>query len=147
MRAEAIVEDTEYTFAQGLEPALAAETQVLFEDGVLHIYPGDSSFYGQDGGSTYVDIDFTREQFLLSVFVRTQAQASGGVLALLDYYDIPFPYEQVSGLTDADLTITVNLNTLAVEAIGRVSSPARVSSRSASNLSRCPGSTSGLRPL
>jgi hypothetical protein len=119
LRAEALVKDTEYTFAQGLEPALAEETRVVFEKGILHIYPMDTTFYGQDAGDTYVDIDFNNSEALLSVYVVTRAQASGGIITLLDHYDIPFPYEQTSGLTDVDLTIRINLSTVDITAEGR----------------------------
>jgi len=117
--AEAHVLDTAYSFAQGLEPARAEETAVLFERGVLHIYPRQSTFYGQPGGDSYVEIDFNDGRFLLTVFVLTTAQASGGVLTLLEHYRIPFPYEQVSGLTDATLTLTIDLATRSLRTDGR----------------------------
>ena len=119
LRAEALVKDTEYTFAPGLEPVLAAQTRVVFTQGILHIYPDDATFYGQDTGDTYVDIDFNNGQAIVMVYVRTRAQASGGIITLLEYYGIPFPYHQVSGLTDADLDLRIDLGTVEIEADGR----------------------------
>jgi hypothetical protein len=116
--AEILVKDTEYTFAQGLEPVYAPETLVVFERGVLGIYPTAATFYEQDAGNTYVDIDFNDGRFLLTVFVRTRAQASGGILTLLEHYGIPFPFEQVEGLTDTELDLTIDLATVDIQSKG-----------------------------
>ncbi len=45
LHAVAKVKDTEYTFAQGLEPIKAAVTEVEFINGVLKITPENASFY------------------------------------------------------------------------------------------------------
>ncbi len=121
LEAEAWVEGTRYTFAEGLEPVLAAQTRVVFQRGVLLIEPRDATFYGQDTGTTYVDIDFNADPVILSIVVRTRAQASGGVLDLLEYYGIPLPVHQVQGLTDVDLTLRIDLSTGQLESNGRFS--------------------------
>ena len=41
------------------------------------------------------------------------------VIDLLEHYEIPFPYEQVSGLTDVDLVLTIDLATVTISAVGR----------------------------
>jgi hypothetical protein len=119
LHAEARVKDISYRFAQGLEPVLAAKARVLFEHGILHIYPRAASFYGQDTGDTYVDIDFNDDEAILLVYVRTRAQASGGIIALLEHYGIPLPFHQLEGLTDTDLTLRIDLQTVAIEADGQ----------------------------
>ncbi len=119
LHAEALVKDISYSFAQGLEPVLAAKARVLFERGILHIYPNDGSFYGQDTGDTYVDINFNDDKAILLVYVRTRAQASGGIITLLEHYGIPLPFQQLEGLTDTDLTLRIDLQTVAIEADGQ----------------------------
>ncbi len=121
LRAEALVDDTRYTFAQGLEPVLAAQTRLLFERGVLRIEPHEATFYGQDTGDTFVDLDFNDNKVILAVYVRTRAQLSGGVINLLEHYGIPMPVQQLQGLTDVDLTLQIDLQTIDVRAEGRFS--------------------------
>jgi hypothetical protein len=118
LHAVANVKDTEYTFAQGLEPIKAKETEVTFEKGVLKIKPRNASFYQQDAGNSELDINFNNSPFILTAYIRTKAQASGGILTLLDFYGIPFPFEQKQGLVDTDLTLAINLSTIDIKADG-----------------------------
>ena len=119
LRVRAHVEDVAYTFAQGLEPVLADAADVVFEQGVLHIDPHAATFYGQDGGASDVAIDFNDGRSVVIIDVRTRAQASGGVLTLLEHYGIPLPLEQVAGLTDVDLTLSIDLAPVKVSTEGR----------------------------
>ena len=112
------MEDTEYTFAQGLEPIKAKETEVTFEKGVLKIKPHNASFYQHDAGNSELDINFNNSPFILTAHIRTKAQASKGIIPLLKHYSIPFPFEQKVGLTDTDLTLAINLSTIDVDAKG-----------------------------
>lgn len=108
-----------YTFAQGVDPILADEAEVVFERGVLNIYPKRGTFYGHDGGSSHLNIDFTDSRFPLTAYIVTRAEASDGIDTLLGHYGIPFPIRQVAGLTDVDLTLRIELNPLKVHANGR----------------------------
>ena len=118
LHAVANVKETEYTFAQGLEPIKAAQTEVEFIHGVLKIKPHEATFYGQDAGNSELDINFNRQPFILSAYIRTSAQASGGIITLLEHYGIPFPFEQKTGLTETDLTLAVNLSTIDIQSKG-----------------------------
>ena len=118
LHAVAFVKETEYTFAQGLEPVKAAETEVEFIGGVLKIKPHDALFYGQDAGSSELDINFNKSPFILTAHIKTQAQASGGILTLLEHYGIPFPFIQKTGLTDTDLTLAIDLSTVDIQSRG-----------------------------
>ncbi|GMR06558.1 MAG: hypothetical protein BMS9Abin25_1159 [Gammaproteobacteria bacterium] len=112
------VKDTEYTFAQGLEPIKASETDVIFEQGVLKIQPRNAKFYGQDTGKSRLEINFNNNPFILTAYIRTSAQASGGILSLLEHYGIPFPFEQKKGVTETDLTLAINLSTKEIDTKG-----------------------------
>ncbi|MFW2439236.1 MAG: AsmA-like C-terminal domain-containing protein [Arenicellales bacterium] len=118
LHAVAKVKDTEYTFAQGLEPIKALETDVVFEQAVLKIRPRNAHFYGQDTGGSELDINFSKNPFVLTAYIRTKAQASGGTLTLLDFYGIPFPFEQKEGLVDTDLKLAIDLSTIDIKAKG-----------------------------
>lgn len=118
LHAVAIVKDIEYTFAQGLEPIKAPETKVEFIQGVLKIKPQQATFYDQDAGNSELDINFNSSPFILTAYIRTRAQASGGILTLLEYYGITFPFEQKEGVTDTDLTLAINLSTIGIKSNG-----------------------------
>ena len=118
LHAVAIVKDTEYTFAKGLEPIKAPETKVEFIQGTLKIKPQHATFYAQDAGNSELDINFNKSPFILTAYIRTRAQASGGILKLLQHYGIPFPFEQKEGVTDTNLTLAINLSTIDIKSSG-----------------------------
>ena len=119
LEAEVRVDDTEYTFAPGLEPLKARYTNVYFQEGVLIIKPHDSTFYGQGGGESWLDINFNDpKNIVLTAYIKTRAVANDDILTLLDYYKIRLPFKQVGGLTDTDLQLAIVLNKIQVQAGG-----------------------------
>jgi len=119
LEAEVRVDDTEYTFAPGLEPIKARYTDVYFQQGVLIIKPHDATFYGQDGGESWLDINFNNpSNILLTAYIKTRAVANDDILTLLGYYNIHLPFKQVEGKTAADLQLAIVLNRINVEAQG-----------------------------
>jgi hypothetical protein len=117
--AEIRYDDCEYTFAKGFEPAKTDYTEVVFKDRILNIIPHGGTFYGQSGGGTWLDIDFHNPRVpILTAYVKTEALLSDDLVRLLKFYKITLPFKQLSGLTKADLTIRVNLESIAVSADG-----------------------------
>jgi hypothetical protein len=120
LEAEVRVDDTEYTFAPGLEPVKGKYTDVFFTKGVLAIKPHDSTFYGQDGGQSWLDINFNDPaNIVLTAYIKPNAVVNDDILNLLKYYKIALPFKQVGGTTDTDLRLTINLNKLKIGAEGR----------------------------
>lgn len=119
LEAEVRVDDTEYTFAPGLEPIKGRYTDVFFTKGVLIIKPHDATFYGQDGGESWLDIDFNDpKNILLTAYIKTRAVANDDILTLLKYYKIPLPFKQVGGKTATDLRLAITLNSKQIQADG-----------------------------
>jgi hypothetical protein len=119
LEAEVRVDDTEYTFAPGLEPIKAEYTDVFFTNGVLEIRPHNKTFYGQDGGDSWLDINFNDpDNIILTAYIQTHAVLNDDILTLLNYYEIPLPFKQVGGTTETDLSLAINLNTEEVETEG-----------------------------
>lgn len=119
LEAEVRVDDTEYTFAPGLEPIKGRYTDVNFTEGILIIKPHDATFYGQDGGESWVDINFNDlKNILLTAYIKTRAVANDDILTLLDYYKISLPFKQVGGKTATDLHLAITLNKLKIQAEG-----------------------------
>ncbi|TKB09284.1 AsmA-like C-terminal domain-containing protein [Desulforhopalus sp. IMCC35007] len=119
LEAEVRVDDTQYTFAPGLEAIKASSTTVRFKDGILQILPHGATFYGQDCGSSKVDINFNNpENIVLTAYIKTTAVANDDILNLLNYYEIPLPFKQIGGTTATDLQLAIVLNTEQLEAKG-----------------------------
>ena len=116
--AEATCEGLSYTFNQSLEPIHTERTELLYRDGVLNILPQKATFYGHDGGSSWLNIDFTGKRTILNAFIRTSAPLDASMLKLLHAYRIDLPFSQRSGLTRADLALAVTLATGHTEAAG-----------------------------
>ncbi|MEN8188458.1 MAG: AsmA-like C-terminal domain-containing protein [Thermodesulfobacteriota bacterium] len=119
LKAEVRVDDCQYTFAPGLEPIKTEYTDVSFKNGVLEIVPHQSTFYGQDGQTSRLDINFNdHDNITLTAYIKTTARANKDIIALVAYYGIPLPFLQQSGLTDVDLTLAINLNKVKLHAVG-----------------------------
>jgi len=117
--AEVRVEGCQYTFAPGLEAIKTAYTDVFFKKGVLNIIPHESTFYGQDGEKSWLDINFNDvDNILLTAYILTNAVGNDDIMNLLEYYDIPLPFVQTDGKTKIDLTLAINLNKLLIDATG-----------------------------
>ncbi len=111
LEAEVRVDDTEYVFAPGLEPVKDRYTDVYFQKGVLIIKPNEATFYGQDCGESWVDIDFNDpKNILLTAHIKTRAVANDDILTVLNYYNIRLPFKQVEGKTATDLRLAIILN-------------------------------------
>lgn len=119
LEVEVRVDDTEYTFAPGLQPIKDTSTDVFFRKGVLIIKPQTATFYGQDAGDSWLDINFNdTKNILLTAYIKTHAVANDDILNLLNYYKIPLPFKQTEGSTATDLQLVVNFRTKKVEAAG-----------------------------
>ncbi len=117
--AEVRVEDCEYTFAPGLEPIKTDYTDVVFQEGVLNITPHDSTFYGQDGEDSWLDINFNDpHNIILTAHILAHAVANEDIINLLNYYGITLPFLQIEGKTGTDLTLAINLNKTLITALG-----------------------------
>jgi hypothetical protein len=122
LKASIRVDDCQYTFAEGFAPVKTNFTDVRFENGALVIKPREATFYGQDGGESWLDIDLNDPgNMLLTVYIQTNAQINQDILDLLGYYQINIPFRQTKGVTEIDLRLPINLNTRQVTAEGTFS--------------------------
>ncbi|MEJ2468351.1 MAG: DUF3971 domain-containing protein, partial [Campylobacterales bacterium] len=115
-----------YTFTndpEAFEPAFAREVAVIFREKKLDIIPKEATFYGQSGGSTWLDIDFSRSDPVLDLFLDTAARLTPPLHRLTQSYGIDLPFIQTEGMTDVNLTLGINLHTSKVDAEGRFRIP------------------------
>ena len=115
---KAFVRGTEYSFEQKLPSIKAASTDVVFEHGVLKIYPHHTTYAGIDAGRSWLDINFGGKQVVLTAYIRTETGLKDEILGLLDFYNIHLPFKQTEGTADADLDLAINLETIHVTAAG-----------------------------
>lgn len=117
--AEFRVKGCQYTFAPGLASIKTDYTDFFMNNGVLRVIPHNSSFYGQGGGRSWLQINFNDlANIFLTAHIKVQAQIDQDIVTLLQYYDIPLPFSQQSGRTSADITLEINLNSEEVMARG-----------------------------
>lgn len=114
----ATVQNCEYSFEPKLPPIKAHSVNVIFENGVLKIFPHQTTYAGLNAGRSWLDIDFNTDDPILTAFIRTNAALGDEILDLLDFYKIHLPFKQTEGLIDADLTLSINLVNLKVGADG-----------------------------
>jgi hypothetical protein len=105
-------QNARYRFAnvpEDFEPALAPNVTVRFERKTLDIRPENATFYGQPGGDTRIAIDFGGHAPQLRLSILTTAQFIPPLQRLTASYGIDLPFTQTAGLTDTNLSLTVDL--------------------------------------
>jgi hypothetical protein len=119
LRADAVVHDAEYTFAQGFEPIRASHVNLNFKEGKLYILPHNGTFYTLPTEQSYLTIDFTTEHTMLDAYIKTQhGKLNDPITNLLSYYNIKLPIKQIKGECAVDLHLNVNLYGLDTTAKG-----------------------------
>jgi len=124
LEANAYYDKLIYHFAPGFAPAITDHTILTFKDRILSIYPKEATFYNQDGGKTWLDINFDNPMNpLLTVDVDTTAMFVPEMLPWLKGYNINLPFYQTKGDTTIKLSIGVTLHDIEVTSKGHFSTP------------------------
>ena len=117
--ASAELDELKYTYNPKLAPVATTRTLLEFKEGVLYIRPQEPTTYGFDLQKSYLKIDFTQPNELLTLFLRfDKGKLDKNVLHVLSVYGIDVPLEQIAGTTKTDLKIAVRLRRLSVNADG-----------------------------
>lgn len=107
-----------YTYNEALDAIHTAFTELEYKSGVLYIRPNDASSYSQQLGKSWLKIDFSTPQEILTLKLLFDGMLNKEMLHILETYEIKLPFLQKDGLTKVDLTLKVNLITIDVEALG-----------------------------
>ncbi|MBU0633032.1 AsmA-like C-terminal domain-containing protein [bacterium] len=110
--------DVNYTFDKRLAPIITSSTNVVFQNGILDIYPKNGTFYKHELKSSYLDIDLNRNRNILTVYLRDMLVLDDDLLYLLKTYNIDIPFVQTASKTDTNLDIAVKLATFNVDVNG-----------------------------
>ena len=108
-----------YTYNKKIEPVVTKSTILEFKNGILFIRPQQPITYGYNLQKSYLKIDFTKKEELLTLYLKfDKARLDKNILHILKTYQIKVPITQLSGYTKTDLTLNVSLRNIRVNAIG-----------------------------
>lgn len=116
--ADINLSDVNYTFDKRLAPIQTSSTNLVFKEGILHIYPKDGTFHNQKLKNSYLDIDLYADKTVLTVYLRDYLTLDRDMLNLLKTYNIDIPFMQTSSQTDTSLDIAVKLASFNVDVNG-----------------------------
>ncbi len=107
-----------YRYDAKLEPINTSKTDIELLHGVLYIKPKDTHTYNFFLDKSWLKIDFSKKEELLSIYLLFTGQANQDVLNLLNHYKINLPLLQTKGELKTNLTLDINLRTVDVKATG-----------------------------
>ena len=107
-----------YTYNTQLDGVHTEYTDLEFKDGVLFIRPKNAFSYKNSLGESWLKIDFTKKEELLTLFLLFDGKLDKGMLTVLDAYKIKLPFLQKKGSVSTDLKLAVNLMSIDVDAQG-----------------------------
>ncbi|WP_373035309.1 AsmA-like C-terminal domain-containing protein [Sulfurimonas sp.] len=115
---KAVANNLSYTYNKKLEPVTTNNTKLEFKNGVLFIRPKDAYQYGFNLNKSWLKIDFTKKEELLTLFLLFNGKVTKDLIYLLNTYQIKLPFLQNSGNVDTNLKIEVGLRNIDVRAKG-----------------------------
>ncbi|MCF6340368.1 MAG: AsmA-like C-terminal domain-containing protein [Sulfurimonas sp.] len=118
LKAKAVATNLIYTYDKLLPPIRTSHTNLEFKDGILFIKPQDAYTYDFFLDKSWLKIDFSKKEELLTLYLLFKGQANKDLLSLLNRYKINLPFVQTEGDLDANLKLLINLRTDNVDAIG-----------------------------
>nr|WP_321265666.1 AsmA-like C-terminal domain-containing protein [uncultured Sulfurimonas sp.] len=115
---QAVAKNLTYAYNPKLEPVVTAKTNLEFKDGILFIRPEEAYQYGFYLDKSWLKIDFSKKEELLTLFLLFEGKVNKDLLHLLNTYEINLPFLQNSGSVDTNLKIEVGLRNIDVNAKG-----------------------------
>ena len=116
---QAVIHKLDYTYNTQLDAIHTQTTELEFKNGIFYIYPKKAYSYGMYLGKSWLKIDFTKKEELLTLYLLFNGKLNKDMLHILNTYKIKLPFLQHSGYAKTNLKITVNLRTIAVDAHGK----------------------------
>lgn len=107
-----------YTYNTTLDAIHTKYTDLEFSEGVLYIRPQDAYSYGMFLDKSWLKIDFTKKEELLTLYLLFESSLNKEILHILKTYKINIPFYQHSGNIVTNLRLAVNLMTIDVDAKG-----------------------------
>jgi len=118
LHVSASVNQLNYAYNPALDAIHTETTKLEFKNGVLFIRPQEAYSYGMYLNKSWLKIDFTKPQEMLTLHLLFDGMLNKDMLHILSTYDINLPFLQHSGKVQTNLTLTVNLMTIDIDAHG-----------------------------
>jgi len=118
IKIKALVNQLHYRYNLKLAKIDAKTTEIEFSKGILYIRPKQAYTYGTYLGNSWVKIDFTKKEELLTINLLFDGQLNKNTLLILDAYKIKLPFLQHSGKVATNLSIKIGLRTIKIDAKG-----------------------------
>lgn len=115
---EAIANELHYTYNTQLDSIHSEYTRLQYRDGILSILPKKAFSYNYFLDRSWLKIDFTQQQELLTLYLLFKGSLNSDMLGVLQRYKINLPFLQKQGLVSTNLKLEVNLRTIDVDAKG-----------------------------
>ncbi len=115
---KAVVNDLNYIYNKDVDAIHSKYTILEFKNGILFIYPKEAYTYDFYLDKSWLKIDFTQKEELLTLELLFKGVVNKDLLHLLSTYQINLPFVQNTGSVDTSLQILVNLRTIDVTAKG-----------------------------
>ncbi|MBU1658310.1 AsmA-like C-terminal domain-containing protein [bacterium] len=116
--AQATLNKLKYTYDSELDSIHSKKTEIEFKNGVLYIYPKEAYSYNFFLDKSWLKIDFTKKEELLTLHLLFKGMLNKDIKSVLNRYKIEIPFLQNSGIVNTNLKIEVNLRTIEVAAVG-----------------------------
>ncbi|SFV61745.1 FIG01209130: hypothetical protein [hydrothermal vent metagenome] len=108
-----------YTYNPKLDAIHTQKTVLEFKNGILYIRPKKAYSYGMYLNKSWLKIDFTKPQEILTLHLLfNDGILNKDLLHILASYKIQLPFLQHNGKVKTNLTLRVNLMTLKIDAHG-----------------------------
>ncbi|CAI6151341.1 MAG: hypothetical protein SPLUMA2_SPLUMAMAG2_00125 [uncultured Sulfurimonas sp.] len=118
IKVSATINKLHYTYNKDLDPIHTKETKLEFKDGFLFIYPQQAYTSGKYLGKSWLKLDFTQKEELLTIKLMFDSLLDQKMLNILNTYKIKLPFLQKKGVVKTDLTLKIGLRKLSVKAKG-----------------------------
>ncbi|MEA1955991.1 MAG: AsmA-like C-terminal domain-containing protein [Campylobacterota bacterium] len=107
-----------YTYNTNLDAIHTKKTDLEFKDGIFFIRPREAYSYGMFLDKSWLKIDFTKKQELLTLHLLFDGKLNKDMLFILQTYKIKLPFLQKKGEIKTNLKIDVNLISIDINAKG-----------------------------
>ena len=115
---QATIHKLNYTYNTKLDAVHTKYTKIEFKNGVLFIRPYESYSSNQFLDKSWLKIDFTKEEELLTLYLLFDGMLNKNMLNVLKTYKISLPFLQHTGKVKTNLKLEVGLRSISVDARG-----------------------------
>ncbi|MDQ7068813.1 MAG: AsmA-like C-terminal domain-containing protein [Sulfurimonas sp.] len=114
----ATIDKLQYRYNKNLDAIHSKETQLEFKNGALFIYPHQAYTSGKYLGESWLKLDFTKKEEMLTINLLFDTILDNDMLKILNTYKIKLPFLQKKGTIKTDLSLVIGLRELHVKAKG-----------------------------